>query len=417
MNAAASTDLAEPVLIDRDPPPISRDRMILAWLGVVTVSYAGDAAWLVALAWTAVRHLDPTIAGLVVAIGTAPQALLMLVGGVVADRFDPRRVLALGAVGQGLTLVVGATLWPARTQSAGVLFGIALAFGVAAGLTLPSLNTLRRQIVRAEDLTTLSGWTQVAGRLARLLGAPVGAFLVARAGLAVVMLVDAATFAAVALVMWRVVRPRYRLPKGVGQPHWFASLRDGLHYLATTPVARTFVIGLSSLNVFVSPVIGIGVALSVNGSHWSSTWLGWAEAAFAAGAIGGSMLGIRWRPPRMAAAGFRALIVQGAAIALVGVSSRGTLLGAMLLLGLTAGLASVWLSSTFLLAIAPSHLGRVSSVNNLGDLMLLPLVTPAFAACAQLASVLAATVTCGAAMALLCAVFAMRPEIRSLRQP
>ena len=414
---STATGIDEPTLIGSEPPRISRDRMILAWLAVVTASYVGDAAWLVALAWTAVRQLEPTAAGLVVTIGTAPQAALMLVGGVVADRFDSRRVLALGATGQALTLVVGAALWSTGHQGAGVLFGIALLFGVAAGLTLPSLSTLRRQIVRPEDLTTLSGWTQVTGRIARLLGAPVGAFLVARSGLAVVMLVDAATFAAVALTMWRVVRPRYRLPRAQGGAPWLASLRDGLGYLARTPVARTFVLGLSSLNVFVSPVVGIGVALSVNGSHWSSAWLGWSEAAFAAGAICGSLLGIRWRPRAMASAGFRALIVQAVAIALVGVGSQGVLLTAMGLLGLMAGLASVWLSATFLLAIAPSHLGRVSSVNNLGDLVLLPLVTPAFAAYAHQTSILAATVTCGTAMGVLCAVFAIRPEIRSLRRP
>ncbi len=411
-----TTTSDDAVLIGPEPPRISRDRMVMAWLGVVGASYVGDAAWLVALAWTAVRDLSPTAAGLVVAIGTAPQAVLMLVGGVVADRFDPRRVLACGALGQGATLVVGATVWATGAHEGVVLFGIALTFGVAAGLTLPSLNTLRRQLVRADDLTTLSGWTQVSGRIARLLGAPIGAFLVARAGLGVIMLVDAATFAAVAATMWWVVRPRYHVPRA-RSAGWPASLRGGMRYLVATPVARTLVLGLSSLNVFVSPVIGIGVAMNVNGSHWSSTWLGWSEAVFAAGAIVGSLVAVRWRPDRMAATGFRALVVQGGAIALAGAGHRAVLLGAMVLLGLTAGLASVWLSATFLVAIAPSHLGRVSSVANLGDLALLPIVTPIFAAYAHRTSVPAATATCGLAMALLCVVFAMRPEVRSLHRP
>ena len=74
-------------------------------------------------------------------------------------------------------------------------------------------------------------------------------------------------------------------------------------------------IGLTALNVFVTPVTGLGVALRVSGSGWGAHWLGIADACLAAGAIVGSVVGIRWQPTYGAAAAFRMLVVQGLAIA------------------------------------------------------------------------------------------------------
>ena len=74
------------------------------------------------------------------------------------------------------------------------------------------------------------------------------------------------------------------------------------------------------------------------------------------------------------------LVVQGLAIAAVGIGWRPTLVVAMAVLGFTAGAASVWLSAAFIRAIDPSHLGRVSSVTSLGDMTLMPLSVPALGA-------------------------------------
>ena len=87
------------------PPPVRRDPMVLAWLAAVGVSWFGDYAWNVALAWTAAHTLSPVLAGVVLGAEMLPQALLVLVGGVLADRYDPRRMLVAGQLGQAAVLV------------------------------------------------------------------------------------------------------------------------------------------------------------------------------------------------------------------------------------------------------------------------------------------------------------------------
>lgn len=408
-----SAPLAGPELLGDRPPPLRRDPVVLAWLAAVGVSWFGDFAWSVALAWAAAHTLSPVIAGVVLGAEMLPQALLVLVGGVLADRYDARRVLVAGKLGQAVVLVLGALAWSSGSRGALVLVAISVSFGIVTGLTAPSGMTLLRQIVAAEDLGTVQGWNQISNRAMKLIGAPVGGVLVAAAGLGAVMVVDAVTFLTIAGVLVVLVRPRFRLERA-DQTRWRDTFVDGLRYLRRHDTAMLFVVGLTALNVFVTPATGLGVALRVSDSGWGAHWLGIADGALAAGAIAGSVVGIRWQPTYGAAAGFRVLVVQGLCIAGVGVGWRPVLVVSMALLGLTAGAASVWLSAAFVRAIDAAYLGRVSSVTSLGDMTLIPLSVPAFGAAVHASDVLTATLGCGLGMALLCGWFASRRPIRRL---
>ena len=401
------------ILIGAPPPPVRRDPMVITWLVGVAVSAFGDSVWIVALAWTAAHTLSPTLAGAVIGVEMLPQAVLVLVGGVIADRWDPRKVLVAGQVARAGVLVAGALAWQAGYDGAATLFAIALSFGVAAGLTLPSGTALIRQIVSHDDFGTVMGWNQVGGRVMRLLGAPAGGILVAWGGPAAAMSVDAATFVAIALVLVLVVRPRYHLPRAE-QVRWRDSFTDGMGYLRRNPMARMFVTGLTALNVFVSPVVALGLALRVEGSAWGPHWLGIADGALAAGAIVGSLVAIRWQPTHAAGNGFRVLVVQGIALALVGMPFIPVVLAGMVTVGVTAGMASVWLSGAFLKAVDAAYTGRVSSVTALGDMTLMPLALPLLGALAGWTSVLTSTLVFGLAMSLLCLWFATRRSLAEL---
>ena len=173
------------------------------------------------------------MAGVVLGAEMLPQALLVLLGGVLADRYDPRRLLVAGEVGQAVVLLLGAAGWASGIRGAPILIAIAVAFGVASGLTLPAGMTLVRQLVAGRDLGTVQGWNQISSRTMKLLGAPAGGILVASGGLVAVMLVDAATFLVIAAVLLLVVRPRFRLPRAAHE-RWRDTFADGMRYLGPT---------------------------------------------------------------------------------------------------------------------------------------------------------------------------------------
>ena len=397
----------------RPAPPVRRDRVAMGWVAAVAASAFGDTAWLVALAWTAVQVLDPAAAGLVVGVGTLPQAALMLTGGVLADRHDPRRVVALGEAGRAAVLVAGALAWWSGAPPVVVLPGVALALGAVAGLTQPALQTMTRLLVRPDDLPTVMGWSQIAPaagparrrtrrRLARGRRRPA-----------------------------RDDAPRrrdLRRGRGGGRDRT-AAVRAAPHHLPRPGGAP----GGDAPPLDDAPDPGAGAGdLRPQRVHRTGAHAGRPAAGqrgrlvrgLARGGRGGlrlrrdpgSVAALRRRPQRLAAGGFAALVVQGAAIALIGVPSKPVLLFATGLLGLTAGLASVWLSAAFIATVDPGHLGRISSVTTLGDLLVLPAAIPLFGALAGWAGMATATVTFGVGMAVLCAMLATRPELRQIRE-
>jgi MFS family permease len=126
--------------------------MVHGWFVVKGVSDAGDTAWTIALAWTAVQLAGPAVAGLIVAAGTVPRAGVLLAGGVVADRFDVRRVLMLTTVARVLVLLVTIVVAVVVGESVPLLAIAAIGFGICDAIFEPAAATLSGQLVRAEDL-------------------------------------------------------------------------------------------------------------------------------------------------------------------------------------------------------------------------------------------------------------------------
>jgi MFS family permease len=382
-------------MTDTAVPPFARDRRIQAWAACNGVSAAGDAAWSVGLAWTATSIAGPATAGLVLGVGTLPRALLGLYGGALADRLDARRVMVSANLGRIAVLVVAAVLTETAGTSVPLLLTVAVLFGAFDALYNPAGITLPRQMVRGEDLPAAAGLFQIAGRTARFVGAPLGGVLVAVARLRLVMVVDAASFAVVAVFLALALRPRFpRTTTSTGSTH--RDLAAGFGYLRRTPRARALVISLSGLNLFVGPALAVGVALHVHHAQWSSTTLGIADALVGVGAALGAGYAMRVRTVNPARYGLLILVGQAAAIAVIGFASRPVLLVATTAVGVTAGLASAQLSGAFQQLIDPAYLGRMSSLTSLGDDVLMPAAMAGFGALAAWVGLNATCVLTGA---------------------
>ena len=367
---------ADPVQLV-EPPAFRRDHRVHAWILVKALPDAGDALWTIALAWTAVQTASPAVAGLIVAAGTLPRAVVLLFGGMIADRADARRVMMLfNAVRVGVLVTVA--LWVlSAPPTVGVLLLAAIAFGVCDAFYEPSAGTVARQLVRAADLPSYGALSQTASRLGTMAGAAVGGVIVASAGLVGSAAVNAVTFTVVIAFIAIWLRPRFLLARADRQ----SALRDiagGFAHLGAHPTTRTLVIALSGLNLAVGPAVGIGLALRAHDEGWGAPAVGLFEALLGLGAAIGAVSVARWRPRREARAGFRALMLQGMAIVALGWGPAWSVGVAAFVIGATAGYASVLLSATFSATVDTAYLGRMSSITRLGDDCLMPLAMAAF---------------------------------------
>lgn len=166
----------------------------LLWTGM-TISLVGSGISIVAMAWQVLQVSNrPSALGYVGAARFAPQIVFLLLGGVLTDRFERRRMmlaadtirgLAIGALGV-LSVTGHIALWHIVALVAVFGFGDAL-FGPAFGALVP-------EIVPAEQLVQANSLDQFVRPAAQLLGPALGGFLVAAWGPGNAFLVDAATF-------------------------------------------------------------------------------------------------------------------------------------------------------------------------------------------------------------------------------
>src|SRR5436309_832957 len=127
--------------------PLRERDFRLLWTGTA-VSLLGDGVFLVGLAWAAYSLKNtPTALSVVGFAMTLPQVVFLLVGGVVSDRFDRRRVLMCADTVRGATLAAFAALAAVGSLTLPLIIGLACIYGVATAFYGPAFDALVPSLV------------------------------------------------------------------------------------------------------------------------------------------------------------------------------------------------------------------------------------------------------------------------------
>jgi MFS transporter, DHA3 family, macrolide efflux protein len=115
--------------------------------------------------------------GLALATNALTKGLVSFYGGVLADRFEPQKILAWHNFAQMLTLVFFSYLLYSDQQSTYVVFLISAMFGILDGFASPASTSAAAKIVDRKDLLEANSYTQGLEQLTAIIG-PVCAGLV-----------------------------------------------------------------------------------------------------------------------------------------------------------------------------------------------------------------------------------------------
>ncbi len=181
---------------------VLRNRALVRLLFGEFVSSIGDWLYLVAIMVVVYQvTADPVVLGIVGAARLVPFVVLSVPAGMVADRFDRRRILLLTDVARGLLMLVLAALVSAGAPVAGIIAVAILAacgsafFGPAIGAYLPTVVADERDLGPANSL-----WATL-DNLAYFIGPAVAGLLIAAGGLGWAFLLNALSFGVVAIVL------------------------------------------------------------------------------------------------------------------------------------------------------------------------------------------------------------------------
>jgi MFS family permease len=195
------------------------------------ISLVGTWGQRVAQDWLVLRLTDDSGLALGIATGLQflPVMLFSLYGGVLADRYNKRRIL----IGLQAAMACFALLLAALDLSQLIelwhVYALAFALGTATAIETPVRATFLGEMVGSENLTNAVSLNSALFNCARLVGPAVAGLAIAAVGTGWVFLVNALSFSAV-LASLKLMRPAELLPS---QPVSRASgqLREGLLYV------------------------------------------------------------------------------------------------------------------------------------------------------------------------------------------
>ncbi|MFI2639627.1 MFS transporter [Streptomyces sp. NPDC018610] len=363
--------------------PAHRDGNVLRWLSAYAASMVGDNVYYLALSWAAVRAGSPAQAGVVMAVSALPRALLMLGGGVIADRFGPRRVvIGSDAVRCVAVLAVAALLWRAD-PGLWPLTVLALVFGTVDAVFTPAVGALPARVTSHGQLTRVQGMRGLAIRFASVVGAPLGGLGVALGGAAAAFGI-AGLLIAVSVPLLISVRTRELPPEDAsgGATTAWQDLVAGLRYIRGHRVLAPLMLAIAFGDLgFVGP-LNVGLTLLADERGWGASGMGWVLAGFGTGAgLASLLLAVRGRLPRAGRLAAYTIFAGSAAIgALAYAPNLAAAVGVALLVGLLAGLSGALCGALLQTQAEPARLGRVTAVSSLVSLGFAPLSMPLSAA-------------------------------------
>lgn len=388
-------------------------------LAARTTSLMGNAIAPVALAF-AVLDLTGSVTdlGLVIASRSLANVLLLLFGGVVADRLPRHLVLVGSSAAAAATQATVAALVLTGQATVLTLALLSAVNGAAAALAFPAAAALTPQTVPPALLQPANALLRVGSNSSTVLGASAGGALVAAAGPGYGLAVDAAAFALAAL-LFRNVRlidsGNPRAAASAAPRSVLSDLRAGWTEFTSRRWTWIVVAQFAVVNAaFVGTMAVLGPAVADRTVGRAA--YGLVLAAQSTGLIAGGLIALRWHPHRPLRVGVALTLLSALpAVALAQTTRLAPLLVAAFLAGFAIEHFGIAWDVSLQQHVPAERLARVYSYDALGSFIAIPIGEAAVGPVAALFGLRPTLLACATAICLATLAALTSSGVRGLR--
>ncbi len=170
------------------------------------LSNIGTWAQRIAQDWLVLELTDnnAVILGIVTALQFLPSLLLSLWGGLLADRFDKRKLMYLTNIGGGLSSALLGILVITGVVEIWHVFALAFIVGVFSAIDAPIRIAFNSELVTKEDLPNAVSLNSANFNVGRLIGPAASGFLIAAFGTGPSFLINSLTYVAIIVALTRM---------------------------------------------------------------------------------------------------------------------------------------------------------------------------------------------------------------------
>ncbi len=351
---------------------VLRERNFRLFFSGYTLSLFGSSMVPVALSFAVLNEGRGADAiGYVLAAETIPLVALLLLGGVIADRFS-RRFTMLGAdvvrfaseaALAGALLAGRPPLW--------VIMALAGVLGAGQAFFNPAMTGLMPDIVSRERLQQANALRGIANSAGSVLGPSVAGVIVALGGAGWAIAIDAATYAVSAACLWRLVIP----PRAaLGNSSLLAQLSQGWREFRSRTWLWLIVAQFATFNALTfGPFMVLGAVVAHDQLGGAGAW-GAILAALGVGSVLGGLAGIRWHPRRPLVVAEIGTVFFAAPIALLALPAPTAWIAvAAAIAGIGLSVFGTLWETALQHYVPPDVLSRVSSYDWFGSVAFVPL--------------------------------------------
>lgn len=335
---------------------------LVVWIGqVVSILGSGMTGFALGV-WIFQQTGSATSFALTLLFNMLPKALVAPLAGVVADRYDRRKIMMLTDLIAGLATMSVAGLFLAGQLTLWHIYLLVAVNASASALQGPAFGAAVTQLVPKNQYGRANGLLQLGEGLGQIMAPVLAGILIAIYGLASVVLFDMLTFL-FAVTTLQLIRfppvPGSEQVDNESPASWTSQLGQAAHYLRVRPGLLGLLLVFSLVNFFVGGAEAVLTPMVL--SFTTPEKLGLIMTTGGVGMLLGSMLvSVLGNTPHKVYAVFGAYALLGGAVVLAGLQPSVTLVAVAVFLAFFF-LPTVMGSSQAILQakVAPKIQGRV----------------------------------------------------------
>lgn len=339
----------------------------IIWFGQLVSLFGTAMTRFALLIWAYQQTGAATTLALLGFFAWLPFIVISPLAGVLADRFDRRKIMILADLGAGLSTMVVLGLLLSGNLAIWHLFLLEAMASFCEAFQTPAYTALTSTLLDKQSYARASGMRSLAGESSQII-APVGAgLLMSFIGLQGVLLVDIATFlvAMVTLAFLRLPTTKSGLPHQTAEP-FYQQLTFGFRYIFQRPGLVGLLVIFMGINFCAAlTYYGVLAAMILARTGGNELALSIVQALLGVGGVlGGVVVSVRGLPRRKIHAIFAYagisfllgdfLLAIGRAVPAWGVAA---VLGAFFIPFIVAGDRTIWQSK-----VEPALQGRIFAV-------------------------------------------------------
>ncbi|HEV8468089.1 MAG TPA: MFS transporter [Candidatus Limnocylindria bacterium] len=358
--------------------PLRHRDFRLLWTGQ-TVSSFGNFLYMVAVPFQILAlGGSPLQLGLGAAISTGTMLVFLLLGGAIVDRLPRRRIILASDVASGCVVLVVALLGFVGALRIEHLYVASAFFGMTSAFFMPAMTAIIPELVPAGILQSGNAVRGLSAQTARIGGPVIGGLIVAVAGPPLAFAIDAATFFVSFAALWLARPPRREPPPPAP---FLEQVRAGISFTFSVPWLWITICIFAVVNLGIAGPLIVALPLLVRDVlHADARVYGAIGTAVGIGELCGTFLGGQFPVRRTGIVMYVWAILTGVAVAAIGfVAALPEIFVFAFAQGLSlVGFGVLW-DTAVQRHVPKDMLGRVSSVDAFGSILLLPISPLIFA--------------------------------------